>query len=160
MDTINGLPAHPLLVHIVVIAIPVAALAAVVSVAWPRARAWLGPVPAILSLIALVFLPLVTSAGESLEQSMGVEPSGPLADHVLWGDKVILWVGPLFGLTALWWLLTADRVADLRGHYLDDRPLRWTRIVVGVLTVIAAVGSTAITVRVGDLGAQSVWGGR
>lgn len=160
MDTINGLPAHPLLVHVVVIAIPVAALAAVVSVVWPRARAWLGPTPAILSLIALVFLPLVTSAGESLEDSLGVEPSGPLADHVLWGDKVILWVGPLFGLTALWWLLTSDRLADPRGRYLADGAQRWVRIVVGVLTVVAAVGATAITIRVGDLGAQSVWGAR
>ncbi|NMO02972.1 hypothetical protein HH308_17305 [Gordonia sp. TBRC 11910] len=160
MDTINGLPAHPLLVHVVVVMIPLAALAAIVSAVWPRARVWLGPTPAILSLIALIFLPLVTSAGESLEHSLGVVPTGPLADHVEWGDKVILLVGPLFGLTALWWLLTSDRVSALRGRYLGDGAAKWVRSAVAVLTVIVALGSLAITIRVGDLGAQSVWGGR
>ncbi|GAB18785.1 hypothetical protein GOEFS_064_00240 [Gordonia effusa NBRC 100432] len=160
MDTINGLPAHPLLVHIVVIAVPVAALTVIVSVLWPRARAWLGPTPAILTLLALIAVPIATSAGEALEKSLGAEPSETLANHIHYGDMVILWVGPLFGLAALWWLLTSPRVADARDRYLGAGVLRWTTVIVGIVTVIVALGSIAIVVSVGELGAESVWGRR
>ncbi|WP_255452867.1 hypothetical protein [Cryobacterium sp. Sr8] len=37
MGEINGLPAHVLLIHFVVIVVPLAALCALLAVAWPAA---------------------------------------------------------------------------------------------------------------------------
>ncbi|MFW0789737.1 DUF2231 domain-containing protein [Gordonia sp. CPCC 205333] len=158
MDTINGLPAHPLLVHIVVVAVPVAALAVITSVVWPTARVWLGPAPVILTLLALIAVPITTSAGEALEKSLGAEPSETLANHIHYGDMVIIWVGPLFGLAALWWLLTSPRTETQRDRYLGPGVRHWSTIVVGIAAVVVALGSIAIVVSVGELGAESVWG--
>ncbi len=159
MDTFTGLPAHPLFVHVVLVAVPLAGLIAIVSVLWPRARRWLGPTPAIASLIALIVLPITTSAGETLEHKLG-EPSEVLEQHTHYGDMVILWVGPMFGLAALWWILTTNVLATQRGRFLGDGAQRWATILVGVLTVLVAVGAIFITLRVGHLGAQAVWGSR
>ena len=39
MSLVNGLPAHVLLVHFVVVLVPLTALAVVVCAVWPRPRA-------------------------------------------------------------------------------------------------------------------------
>ena len=42
MDTIAGLPAHPLFVHLAVVAIPLTAVLAILASIWPAARRRLG----------------------------------------------------------------------------------------------------------------------
>jgi len=58
VEEINGLPAHVLLVHAVVIVIPLAALLTVLSALWPAARRRLGIVTPIVALIALILVPV------------------------------------------------------------------------------------------------------
>ncbi len=76
MSTINGLPLHPLLVHLVVVLVPLSALMAIAAVCWPAARARLGGIlTPLVTLVALIALPLTTSAGgESLEEQVGPQP--------------------------------------------------------------------------------------
>lgn len=157
VDTIAGLPAHPLLVHAAVVLVPFAAVVAIVAVLWPRARRWLGLTPPIAALVALIVVPITTSAGEALEKTVPATPT--LSEHTHDGDQLILWVGPLFGLVALWWLLTSAAVAAYRDRWLGVRAQRWLQIAVAVATVAVAVGTIVMVVRIGDLGARAVWGG-
>src|SRR5882762_1920379 len=64
MTMINGLPAHVLLVHLVVVLIPVSAVLVVLVAAWPAARRRLDVLTAALGVAALVAVPITTDAGE------------------------------------------------------------------------------------------------
>ncbi|OEI69395.1 hypothetical protein Cus16_1239 [Curtobacterium sp. ER1/6] len=63
----DGIPLHPLLVHLTTVSVPVAALSAIVVAAWPAARRWLAVGAPNIGLVALVSVPLATSSGEWLE---------------------------------------------------------------------------------------------
>ncbi|MGB3304291.1 DUF2231 domain-containing protein [Gordonia sp. (in: high G+C Gram-positive bacteria)] len=154
MDTINGLPAHPLLVHFVVVAVPVAALVAIAIAAWPRARQALGAFPSLLALVTLIAVPITTSAGESLEKTLPETPQ--LQRHAELGDELILAVGPLFGLVALLYLLQLPAVTARLP--LSESALKWLDVTVRVATVAAAIAALIMVVLAGDSGAKSVWG--
>lgn len=53
MTTINGLPAHGLLVHVIVVFIPLAAVLLVVVACWPPARRRLSAFTAIVAAVEL-----------------------------------------------------------------------------------------------------------
>ena len=71
---IFGLPLHPLIVHATAVLVPLAALLVIAVVVSPRLRAWAGPLPMALSLIALILTPLSTASGENLERQVGESP--------------------------------------------------------------------------------------
>lgn len=58
MGTVNGLPAHILLVHAIVVLLPLAALLLVLTALWPAARRRLAGPNAILSLLVLALVPV------------------------------------------------------------------------------------------------------
>ena len=67
---VSGLPLHPLIVHAVVVLLPMAVLGAVLIAVWPAIRArWAWPV-VVLTVAAVVAIPLATSTGEGLEHSL------------------------------------------------------------------------------------------
>src|SRR5690606_3120134 len=71
---INGLPLHVLLVHLVVIVVPLAALCLLLSAFWPAARRRLGIVTPLVALVGLVAVPFTTAAGEWLQARVGATP--------------------------------------------------------------------------------------
>ena len=71
MTVINGLPAHALLVHLIVVLAPLTAVLAIISAVWPAARRRLVWLVLALALIVMVTTPLTTEAGEWLEQKVG-----------------------------------------------------------------------------------------
>lgn len=109
MDTINGLPAHPLLVHFAIVGVLATAVVAATIALWPRARQRLGVFPTVLALVCLILVPITTSAGESLEAMF--PQTEAIERHAELGDELILLVGPLFGLLALLWLVRLPAVA-------------------------------------------------
>ncbi|MFB7494122.1 DUF2231 domain-containing protein [Streptomyces sp. NPDC056161] len=156
MTLINGLPAHVLLVHVVVVLVPLAALALVAAALWPRAARRLGPLLPVLALLALVSVPLTTQAGEWLERH--VESDALVRRHTELGDGLLPWAAGLFVLAAVvWW---AGRSAS-SGEPGGARGIRWSalpvRIVVGVLSVAVAVGAVVDVYRIGDSGAKAAW---
>ena len=52
LDTVLGLPVHPLIVHATVVVVPTAALAVGLYAVWPRFRAWARWGPLALALAA------------------------------------------------------------------------------------------------------------
>ncbi|SDU80708.1 DUF2231 domain-containing protein [Gordonia westfalica] len=158
MSTINGLPLHPLLVHLVVVLVPLSALMAIAAVCWPAARARLGILTPLVTLVALIALPLTTSAGESLEEQVG--PSPAIERHAGFGEQVIYWVGPLFALAVLWWALHDERfMTALHAKIPASEKLsqRAVAVALGIATVVVALGSVYIVFLAGDTGAKAVW---
>ncbi|RPA57293.1 hypothetical protein EF294_18680 [Gordonia oryzae] len=155
MDTINGIPAHPLFVHLAVVAIPLAALLAGVGAVWPSARRRLGIVPLLVATIALVVTPLTTSAGEALQQKTAPNPD--LVRHAELGDQMIAWVATLFTLTVLWWAAHDERILARVPRRPSAQVSRTITVILAVAIVIVAVGTLVMVVLVGDAGARSVW---
>lgn len=100
---INGLPAHVLLVHIVVVFVPLAAILTIVSALWPAARRRLGILTPITALIALASIPPTTHAGEWLIQRVGMDPE--LQRHADLADTLLPIVSVLFLFAAALWVL-------------------------------------------------------
>ena len=156
-STFYGLPLHPLIVHATVVFVPLAVVAVLAAVAWPRFRRWAGPLPAVLSLVALVLTPLSTATGENLEHS--VPETRLIERHAELGDQLIPFTVALFVLaTAFWWLdRRRPRAGDPRGTAPDGR--RVVATVVGILAVVAALGTGVQVARIGHSGAKAAWAG-
>ena len=68
LKTLFGLPAHPLVIHAVVVLLPLAALGLVVVAAIPRARRHYAPVVLAGALVAMLSVLVATGSGEQLEE--------------------------------------------------------------------------------------------
>lgn len=151
---LNGLPLHPLLVHVVVVLLPLAALMLVLGSVWPAARRRFGVLTPIVALIALVGVPLATQAGEALERQS--EESAALERHAELGDHLLPWAVALFVIAVAQWLWLRRSAARSGG---EGSPRR--RPVVGIVLAVAAIavsaGSVVNVVQIGDTGAQAVW---
>ena len=147
LDTVQGLPVHPLIVHATVVVVPTAALAVALYAVWPRFRAWARFGPLALAAAAVVLTPLSTSSGESLEHRVG--GSAAIEQHSHLADLLIWWVAPLAVLAAvLWWWHRAERPA---------RSGRSLALVAAVLPVAVAVGTLVQVVLIGHTGAEAAW---
>jgi hypothetical protein len=169
MGTVNGLPAHILLVHAIVVLLPLAALLLVLTAVWPAARRRLAGPNAILSVLVVVLVPVTTSAGEWLEHR--VTATALLEDHVELGDTAI-WAALPVAILALviWWRQreataaaavsasggSAVATATRRHTYLAPLSLTVTRIVT-VLAVVIAGGAVYDIYRIGDSGSKAAW---
>jgi hypothetical protein len=161
IGSVGGLPAHPLLVHIPVVVVPLAALGAVVMAIRSRWLPTYGPLVAALSFVGFVGALLAANTGEDLQdqfRASGQTISATLSDHAEMGDGVQLFAGLLFVLVLAWVLV--DR---WRRHAGDERAaavLRRPRAVLAALAVVAClagVAATASVVAAGHSGATVVW---
>jgi hypothetical protein len=144
--TINGMPAHPLLVHAVVVLLPLAALAVALHAVWPAAARRLGVVTPLLALGALAFVPLTVAAGHDLADSLG--GTNPLLErHEELAEQVLPWAIALAVVAVAQWLI-GRRASSLR-----------LRIPAGVVSIAVAVVAVVVLVRAGDAGSQAVWSG-
>ncbi|QRY64804.1 hypothetical protein JVX90_19325 [Gordonia sp. PDNC005] len=149
---------HPLVVHFVVVAVPVAAFVAIAAAVWPAARGKMGPLPSIIAFLGLIATWVAMSAGESLEEKLfpdGV--SGPVATHTEAGDVVIIGVGCLFGAALLMYLVTIPAIVDRLP--LSEPVVKAIDVAARVLSVAAAVAALYLVYKAGDSGARAVWGG-
>lgn len=171
MTVINGLPAHVLLVHAVVVLVPLTALLLVVVAVWPAARARFAWPTAALAVVTLAFVPLTTEAGEWLERRV---PRSPLVhEHAELGDGMLFWAVGLavLALVVLGRGLAARRLRQRPGPQEATRPTRHrpddpepgglvVGIVVAVVAVVVAAGSVFAVYRIGESGARAAWTGQ
>ncbi|MCF4139720.1 hypothetical protein L1856_27395 [Streptomyces sp. Tue 6430] len=101
--TINGVPAHPLWVHVVVVLVPLSALALVVCAAWPAVMRRAGIGLPLLALAALVSVPLATDAGEWLAEQ--VPETAAVERHTEMGDGLLPWSVAILVLAVVLWLV-------------------------------------------------------
>lgn len=139
---INGIPAHPLVVHAAVVLTPLAVLVALASLvpAWRARLRW--PL-LVLAVVALASVQLAVVTGENLLETRG--PDSPLIEEHEERAELLRNVMIGFALLAVGAVATATR-----------RRVAGTAL--AVLTALVGVGALVLVVVTGDLGAQSVWG--
>ncbi|WP_030440519.1 DUF2231 domain-containing protein [Actinoplanes subtropicus] len=145
MNTVNGLPAHVLLVHAIVVLLPLSALLLVLTALSPAIRRRLAGPNAILSVLVVLLVPLTTSAGEWLERR--VPESATLHQHTELGDSAIFYAIPIAALAVvIWWL--------------QRRTQAMSTVVTGIVAVLSlAIGAAGVygIYRIGDSGAKAAW---
>ena len=149
MSTVNGLPAHVLLVHFIVVLAPLTALLAILCAIWSSVRERLVWLVLALSVFVAVLTPITTEAGEWLEHKVGKSP--PLHIHSHLGDTMIYF--------ALALVVAALLLAVM--HVRQHRGMPLTRVVSMVVVAFVFISSVATMVqgyRIGDSGARVSWG--
>lgn len=148
MSTFNGLPAHVLFVHFIVVLAPLTAILAILCALWPAARQRLVWLVLALAIATGVLTPLTTEAGEWLEHRVGRTPL--LHTHAELGDTMILFSGALF-IAAV--LLVIQHVREGRGKALSTV----LSAVVAVFVLVAGFATVVQVYRIGDSGAKATW---
>lgn len=150
MNTIGDLPAHPLLVHAIVILTPLTAVLTILCAVWTAARERLVWLTLALSVTTVILTPFAIEAGEALIHQLPKNPV--LREHAELGDTAVFFV---IGLLVVSLAITA---LHRWGTRLGDRE-KLARVVVAVLAVVVGVATIYQIVRIGDTGAHAVWGG-
>lgn len=155
MDTLFGLPSHPLFVHLPVVVVPVAALAALAIALRPAWRRRFGPAVTALAAVGFAGTFMATRSGEELYDVLA-DRIGDLADdHQELGEQTFILVAVFFLSTV------ATVVADHRLSRVTEQPT-WLRHAAAALAWVgAAVGAAAMVwmMRTGHEGARIVWEG-
>ena len=153
-DEINGLPAHPLVVHAAVVFVPLLCVAAVAYALVPRVRSAVGWAAAGLAVAAPGAAWFATLSGDALQRSLYAEEVPPeVVDHQGYGD-LTLYVSIGLGLATLALVyLTGTRAGRAR-----SLPA-WVAMALAGVVVALALVTGYFVVQTGDSGASSVWGG-
>ncbi|MGW5048523.1 DUF2231 domain-containing protein [Streptomyces griseoluteus] len=156
LTVINGLPAHVLFVHFVIVLVPLSALALVICAAWPAGARRLGLLLPALALMTLASVPLATHAGEWLEAHVEGDPL--VRAHAELGDGLLPWVAGLVVLAAaVWWISRRSAPAAGGTAGAPWAPPALLRGAVAVLSLAVAVGAVVDVYRIGDSGAKAAW---
>lgn len=149
MSTINGLPTHVLLVHVIVVFVPLTAGLLILSALLPAVRRRLIWLVAALAVVTTVLTPVTAEAGEWLEKRVDQSPA--LHTHTELGDSMLFFVVPLLVVTAL---SVVVHVREQRG-----KPLMPALVaVVAILAIVSGVAATVQVYRIGESGARVTWG--
>jgi hypothetical protein len=153
METIFGLPAHALLVHIPVALIPLSALGAVV-IAMSEWRDRIGWVVVGVAGFATIASQLAVTSGEELQEAVD---DTALVDRHAELAETFFWVALAFFAVVLalmiWDTVRRRRIA--RGGPATAG--RTAGIVLSVLVIAASLGICVRVYQVGHSGAKAVW---
>ncbi len=154
----NGLPLHPLIVHVVVVFAPLAAIGGIVYALVPKWRWWLRWPFVASSVIAAIAAIIAVKAGHDLENQRHLQSLPELATHAHRGG-ILRWLLIAFLVpTALgaWFLGGPSPVVSGAG----GRESR-TGVLAWVIQALLVIGGVAVLISVfltGDSGARAVWG--
>lgn len=158
LETIGGIPLHPLVVHVPVILVPLAFLGSIVALARSRWRSWALPLTAIFAGVSLVGVQLAIQSGEGLEEILD-EESALIEQHAQLAEQarplVFLFFLAAAAAAIVWWLLTRDREEGADASRVAT--LRKLVIPLCALSVLTGALSTVWIYRTGHTGAESVW---
>ncbi len=150
LTTISGLPAHVLLVHALVVLVPLTALLEILCALWPAARRRLVWLVLTFAVIATALTPITANAGGWLYQQER-HHRDILNTHAERGAWLIY-----FSIALLVVAVGLALVHRREGRV--TQPGSVVRVLVAVVAMVVGVASIVQVVRIGDSGAQSVWG--
>ncbi len=153
ITTLFGLPAHPLLVHIPIVLLPLVGVGAIAIAVSSSARQRFGTAVLVLAGVAFVGTLLAAGSGESLVES--VDSSAALRKHV----DLARAMRPLAFvlLLAIGGIVLIDQLKR-RGKPIPRWVPRWTGTALGATAIVLAVVTTGWLVAVGHNGAEATWG--
>lgn len=158
MKTIFDLPAHPLLIHLPVVLVPLTAMVAVALAARPQWRRSLGPALAAAVVVATVGTVLAARSGEALNDALK-DRIGTLAEtHQQLGETTVI-LTIAFGIAMLA-VAIADRRMDpvVAASGAIARSEWLVRVAMGI-TALVGLLATIWMIRTGHEGATIVWEG-
>ena len=154
----NGLPLHPLVVHVVVVFAPLAGIGGILYAAVPKWRWWLRWPLVASAVVAAAAGIVAVQSGQDLETQRHLESLPELATHAARG-RFLRWVLLAFLVpTALGaWQLGGPSPVGVDGRTRAGRTgvTAWAiqaLLLGGAITVLVCVFLT------GDSGSRSVWG--
>ncbi len=160
----GGLPAHPLLVHVPVVFIPVTILCAIACMIRTEWLSRYGIALAVVSIGTMSSIFLTMQAGAALERALHLTGR---AAHLISEHSQAAHI-----LAVIYVLFTAVVIVTFAAQRIScGRPtglgildsvlsLRSTFTVLRALLVVLALACAGMVFRVGDLGARAVWQGR
>jgi hypothetical protein len=168
MDQLSGLPTHPLVVHLPVVLLPLAAIGVAVTLVryqWYLRYRWITVGIGAAGVLGAI---LAASTGEGLEHDVSEGASQAarhlIHEHVEAGDMART-VSIVFGVILVLYAMVPWFLARRAGQpeVTDDgKPSgaggpSWLRPVLMVLVALAAIGSVYTVINAGHTGATSVW---
>jgi uncharacterized membrane protein len=136
-----GLPAHPLIIHVPVVFVPILGLAVIATAIWPARLERHAPVLAAFAVVTNAATLLAVGAGEAFREDRGgAEFSNPTLDNHAEAGETLRWL--MIILTAL--LIAAMFVRARRVLY--------------VVAAVTAAAAIFFVIRTGHLGAKLAWG--
>jgi uncharacterized membrane protein len=148
IKTVFGLPAHPLLVHVPIVLLPLVGIGSIAMAVSASARRRFGSVTLALAAVAFVFTQLAAGSGEALQQS--VQRSAALHDHVEMA-------GTLRVLSFVLLAVVAAQYALDRWQRRGQRVHRAIPMATAAVAVVVALGTNGWLVAVGHNGAKAAW---
>ncbi|MBY0441921.1 MAG: hypothetical protein K2Q25_07275 [Mycobacteriaceae bacterium] len=152
MNVINGLPAHIVLIHVLVVLVPLTAVLEILCGLWPAVRQRLVWLVLALAVIVVGITPITAGAGQWL-YDQEKHHSAVLDRHAELGSWLLYFTVALLVVAIL---LVVIQVRE--GRAVGRSAL--LNIVVAFLAVVVGVASTIQIYRIGDAGARAVWGGQ
>ena len=157
LDTVFGVPSHPLVVHAVVVLVPLAALGVLVTAFHAGLRARFGVLVPALAVLTVALVPVATSSGEELEKRIApVRGVGKLVDrHTEMGEQLLPFVIVMaVGAVALFLI---RRAQEQRPEAPPAWAAPWALLLATVLAVGGSVASVVQVGRIGHSGAKAAW---
>ena len=172
-ENLFGLPTHILLLHVVVILLPLAAVATVAVTLSSRFRHRWGIATVCATFVVTLFVPLTSQAGEALAERLPANPM--IARHADIGNQLVFWAAALgLSLFAVVAIDLRRRASSAPGELTPAEtwatrylPQRWrtatpnwtasTLQVVKILALATAIGATVMVILAGHTGARAVW---
>ncbi|WP_295643323.1 DUF2231 domain-containing protein [uncultured Corynebacterium sp.] len=151
LETIAGIPAHPLFVHAAVAFLPAAAILAIITAfSRPTGIRKLRTATAVTAIIAALSTVFARSSGEAMLPMLGLseEHPGEVSQHATYSTFALIAALALAGLAVVFWWVT--RPTELAGGVI-------TLLRIGL--VIAAIATVITVVLTGHAGAELVWKG-
>jgi uncharacterized membrane protein len=159
VESLGGLPAHPLLVHIPVVLIPLVAIGALLVAIRPKWMARYGWLLLILSGVAMVGAILAAGSGEALEEQVRETPA--VERHAELGEtarnvSILLFVVVAAVVILRWWASRRASEGDPDGF---SRFVTSTAglVIAGLLLVGTGAVATYSVVKAGHQGAEVTW---
>ncbi len=160
LDQVFGVPAHPLLVHVPVVFIPLTLIAAIAALAWGRGRRVLSLVVLGCATISMLAAQLAVWSGESLGER--VDEGSLVHQHAELGEGTRTFAILAFLVAAAFVLREWRgglrlRLAERAGGLLAPRA---AGVAVSAALLLTAGLATVWVVRTGHVGAKAVWNER
>jgi hypothetical protein len=171
LDTVFGLPIHPLIVHATVVLVPVAALLVAICAGLPATRRRLAWPAVVTSVLACLTVALAALSGGPLEARVG--GSALIHQHSFYAKLLVVWVLAMSAAALVLAYLSWYRAGTPVAGWLPLRPglvrtlapaalgrmvaVRWLLPAVAALGLVTAAGTLVQVVLVGHSGAQAAW---
>ena len=155
LESLFGLPAHPLLVHAAVVLVPLAALGTIAIAVWGAARRRIGWIVVVFGFAAFAFALLAQSSGEPLEEQ--VDETELVEEHAEAGESMP-WLAlpiPIFAAGVM--VLDRKRIRDEAAGAAQPAWMGPAVIVVSAAAVLASLVGTVKIAQVGHSGAKATW---